>query len=172
MFDNQLSKKFFDSGYYGDFKAINYDNNGDLMYVSGTIYDQGMPPGDIFVFKVDRTVSFVDTFTDINAAGFLTIFDGKIYIESRTKISIIDIKTKSVLSKIPLACNLIGRFSVDANGNIVYACDDTKTVNLIASNGTRIGEPIPIIGNWPQFASLDSKGRIIVGTRDSLQIFF
>ena len=104
--------------------------------------------------------------------GFLTILDNRIYLGDFATLCIIDIKTKSVLSKIPLACNLIGRFSVDANGNIVYACDDTKTVNLIASNGTRIGEPIPIIGNWPQFASLDSKGRIIVGTRNSLQIFF
>ena len=147
------------------------NSNIDTGY-RGIFYN--LPPADIIVFN--KTLSIVDTFQNINTNSFLTLFENKIYIQNGTSICVVDIQTKTILKYIPLLCQLYnGRFSIDGNGNIVYACPNEKTINLISSNGTRIGQPIPvhdIHGNGPQFASLDSKGRIIVGTQSSLQLFF
>ena len=79
-------------------------------------------------------------------------------------------KNQAILNEIPLAFSLMGRFSID--GNILYACDN-GSINLVATNGTRLGKPIPIhtVGknNIAHFATIDSKGRILVGTRYSIK---
>lgn len=67
------------------------------------------------------------------------------------------------------------RFSVDADEKLVFACmyNDYSyfNLNLIDSNGSRIGDPIPT-DNYNSGVLLDSKSRLIVGSSDGLWIFY
>jgi hypothetical protein len=125
-----------------------------------------------------------------NGYKFLTSFNESFYLSCLLSYSdtgsivVLDRKTKKLINTFGSnLCNLATsnktfvstRFSVDSIGNTAFTCmyDDYSffNMNLIDSTGKRMGEPIHT-ESLNSGVLLDSKGRLVVGSRDGLWFYY
>ena len=156
---NQLS--FITDLYFDDGKQLFYlslmDTNGNHVMVTDEKFSSTQ-----LVFDLEGT------------SAFLTGDDFRLYVGyNDNHLLIYDKETKKILTKLTLPCsNSINfRYSIDAMGHIAYSCLSENSLRLISSSGENLGDLINI--NSPSSVLLDSKGRLIVTTRnDGLNVFY
>jgi len=156
----------------GSGAGLFYDKLSEILYVSDFLNDK------VYLFNKNMT-KVIDSITVVNPWYALALH-GKIFVSSINSITIIDAKTKKILNVLDDLCensgDIILKFSIDVNENIVYPCLYWSDFRLINSNGTKLGEPIPLGNQFdtegPFGIVLDSTGKIIVLENEAIEIFY
>ena len=168
-FDLKLLNSFNLSG---SAAGLFYDDQSEMLYVTDFTYNL------VYILNKDLT-KVLDSFRSV-APWFVLTLNGKIFVSSINRITIYDAKTKQILRVLDGLCDnsgdIILKFSVDINENIVYPCLYWSDFRLISSNGTQIGQPIPIRASeestGPFSVYLDSVGNILVMENGAIEVFY
>jgi hypothetical protein len=150
-----------------NYEAIHYDLASSRFFLAGVNHT-------VFVANQDLEVTNTIGIYPYNVKSFAS-YGGRVYAATDADKFLV-LYNNRITNKINATCSIsqgIRRFSVDANGYIIFPCYSERSVVLIDQNGTELRERINTPGLRPLGVLLDSIGRIFAfGDSNIIQIFY
>ena len=150
-----------------DYRQFDYDSNKAKFYVAAYQLKE------IHVFN--ESCSFLYSIRlkkDVRPCG-LAIYNGHIYIGLQNAPKFIILKEETEMETIDVTecTEAIVSISFDSFGYMILSCYDNKLILVYDSEGKYVNANISTNNN-PFLTSIDSRGRFIVITQSSLNIYY